>query len=68
MALAHLKKFNIYFELQLIYGLPGETRSSFKRSLDFAVSFEPPKLGSVSAHGASRHCVVEKGKRAKSEL
>jgi anaerobic magnesium-protoporphyrin IX monomethyl ester cyclase len=40
----HLKKFNIYFELQLIYGLPGETRASFKRSLDFAASLEPPKL------------------------
>jgi radical SAM superfamily enzyme YgiQ (UPF0313 family) len=42
--IGHLKKFNIYFELQLIYGLPGETRTSFKRSLDFAASFEPPKL------------------------
>jgi radical SAM superfamily enzyme YgiQ (UPF0313 family) len=40
----HLKRFDIYFELQLIYGLPGETRASFKRSLDFAASLEPPKL------------------------
>jgi anaerobic magnesium-protoporphyrin IX monomethyl ester cyclase len=42
--IGHLKKFNVYFELQLIYGLPGESRTSFKRSLDFAASFEPPKL------------------------
>jgi radical SAM superfamily enzyme YgiQ (UPF0313 family) len=42
--IGNLKKFNIFFELQLIYGLPGETRSSFGRSLDFAASFEPPKL------------------------
>jgi radical SAM superfamily enzyme YgiQ (UPF0313 family) len=39
-----LKKFDLRFELQLIYGLPGETRASFKRSLDFAASLEPPKL------------------------
>jgi anaerobic magnesium-protoporphyrin IX monomethyl ester cyclase len=42
--IGHLKKFNLEFELQLIYGLPGETRASFKRSLDFAASFEPPWL------------------------
>jgi len=42
--IGHLKKLKIYFELQLIYGLPGETRTSFKQSLDFAASFEPPKL------------------------
>jgi len=40
----HLKKFDLRFELQLIYGLPGETRASFKRSLDFAASLEPPRL------------------------
>jgi hypothetical protein len=42
--IGHLKKFKLEFELQLIYGLPGETRASFKRSLDFAASFEPPQL------------------------
>ena len=42
--IGHLKKCNLEFELQLIYGLPGETRASFKRSLDFAASLEPPKL------------------------
>jgi radical SAM superfamily enzyme YgiQ (UPF0313 family) len=40
----HLKRYDIYFEIQLIYGLPGDTRASFKRSLDFAASLEPPKL------------------------
>jgi radical SAM superfamily enzyme YgiQ (UPF0313 family) len=42
--ISHLKKFDLRFELQLIYGLPGETRASFKRSLDFAASLEPPRL------------------------
>jgi radical SAM superfamily enzyme YgiQ (UPF0313 family) len=42
--IGHLKKYNLEFELQLIYGLPGETPASFKRSLDFAASLEPPKL------------------------
>jgi anaerobic magnesium-protoporphyrin IX monomethyl ester cyclase len=40
----HLKKFDLKFELQLIYGLPGDTRASFQRSLDFAASLEPPRL------------------------
>jgi radical SAM superfamily enzyme YgiQ (UPF0313 family) len=42
--ISHLKRFGLTFELQLIYGLPGETRASFKRSLDFAASLEPPRL------------------------
>jgi anaerobic magnesium-protoporphyrin IX monomethyl ester cyclase len=42
--ISYLKKFGLKFELQLIYGLPGETRASFKRSLDFAASLEPPRL------------------------
>jgi radical SAM superfamily enzyme YgiQ (UPF0313 family) len=42
--ISHLKRFDLRFELQLIYGLPGETRASFKRSLDFAASLEPPRL------------------------
>ncbi len=40
----HLKTSGIPFELQLIYGLPGETRTSFRRSLQFAASLEPPDL------------------------
>ena len=40
----HLKAHEIEFELQLIYGLPGETTESFRRSLEFAVSLDPPKL------------------------
>jgi anaerobic magnesium-protoporphyrin IX monomethyl ester cyclase len=42
--ISYLKKFDLKFELQLIYGLPGDTRASFKRSLDFAASLEPPRL------------------------
>jgi len=40
----HLKRHDIPFELQLIYGLPGETRASFRTSLNFAASLEPPDL------------------------
>jgi anaerobic magnesium-protoporphyrin IX monomethyl ester cyclase len=39
-----LKRHAIEFELQLIYGLPGETPESFRKSLEFAVSLDPPKL------------------------
>ena len=42
--IAHLKAHDIEFELQLIYGLPGETPESFRRSFEFAVSLDPPKL------------------------
>jgi len=42
--IAHLKAHGIEFELQLIYGLPGETPASFRRSFEFAVSLDPPKL------------------------
>ena len=38
---AHLRAAGLKFELQLIYGLPGETVASFKRSLDFAMSLDP---------------------------
>src|SRR5262249_10682552 len=40
----YLKKYKLNFELQLIYGLPGETRDSFRQSLNFASSLEPPDL------------------------
>lgn len=40
----YLKRFNVPFEVQLIYGLPGETRASFRKSLDFAASLQPPHL------------------------
>lgn len=39
-----LKRHNLYFELQLIYGLPCETRETFRRSLDFAARLEPADL------------------------
>jgi anaerobic magnesium-protoporphyrin IX monomethyl ester cyclase len=42
--IAHLKAHDIEFGLQLIYGLPGETTESFRKSLEFAVSLDPPKL------------------------
>ena len=40
----HLKRFGIPFEVQLIYGLPGETRTTFRRSLDFAATLQAPEL------------------------
>lgn len=39
-----LKRHGIYFELQLIYGLPFETPETFRRSLDFAARLEPSEL------------------------
>ena len=39
-----LKKHQLHFELQLIAGLPGETPASFRTSLNFAASLEPPRL------------------------
>lgn len=39
-----LKRHNLGFELQLIYGLPNETPESFRRSLDFAARLEPTDL------------------------
>lgn len=42
--IGHLKRYNLHFELQLIYGLPFETPETFRRSLDFAAKLEPPEL------------------------
>lgn len=42
--IATLKRHDIYFELQLIYGLPLETPASFRKSLDFAARLEPSEL------------------------
>lgn len=42
--IAHLHRHHLRFELQLIYGLPGETRSSFRQSLNFGMSLDPPEL------------------------
>jgi anaerobic magnesium-protoporphyrin IX monomethyl ester cyclase len=39
-----LKQQGLSFELQLIYGLPGETLASFRQSLNFAMSLDPPDL------------------------
>jgi anaerobic magnesium-protoporphyrin IX monomethyl ester cyclase len=42
--IAHLQRHNLSFELQLIYGLPGETRSTFRDSLNYAIALDPPVL------------------------
>ncbi|HKB10473.1 MAG TPA: radical SAM protein [Vicinamibacterales bacterium] len=42
--IAALKRHELRWELQLIAGLPGETRASFRQSLDFAATLEPPVL------------------------
>src|SRR5262249_11169488 len=39
-----LSKYNLAYELQLIYGLPGDTRASFRKSLNFAMSLDPYDL------------------------
>jgi radical SAM superfamily enzyme YgiQ (UPF0313 family) len=41
---ASLKKYDLPFELQLIYGLPGETRETFRKSLNFAAALDPSAL------------------------
>jgi radical SAM superfamily enzyme YgiQ (UPF0313 family) len=40
----HVKRSGLKWELQLIVGLPGETRASFRRSLNFAMSLDPYQL------------------------
>jgi radical SAM superfamily enzyme YgiQ (UPF0313 family) len=42
--IAHLHRHHLPFQLQLIYGLPGETRSTFRESLNYAMSLDPPEL------------------------
>lgn len=42
--IGYLKKYGLTFEVQLIYGLPGETRESFRKSLNFAAALDPPFL------------------------
>jgi anaerobic magnesium-protoporphyrin IX monomethyl ester cyclase len=42
--IAHLRRHKLAFELQLIYGLPGETRSTFRESLNFGMSLDPTHL------------------------
>jgi anaerobic magnesium-protoporphyrin IX monomethyl ester cyclase len=42
--IGHLKRYDLPFELQLIYGLPGETAKSFRKSLAFAMSLDPPEI------------------------
>jgi len=41
---AHLHAYGLRFELHLIYGLPEETRQTFRRSLDYAMALDPPVL------------------------
>src|SRR5262249_10464429 len=42
--IADLRNFALKFELQLIYGLPGETVATFNRSLNFTARLEPYSL------------------------
>ena len=42
--IAALKRYGLFWALQLIVGLPGETRASFRRSLNFAASLDAPVL------------------------
>jgi radical SAM superfamily enzyme YgiQ (UPF0313 family) len=42
--IAALTRHGLWWELQLIAGLPGETRASFRRSLNFAASRDAPVL------------------------
>lgn len=42
--IGHLRRHHLSFELQLIYGLPGETRATFRDSLNYAISLDPPVL------------------------
>lgn len=39
-----LNQYGLKWELQLIFGLPGETRASFRKSLSFASSLDPHEL------------------------
>ncbi|HMF96929.1 MAG TPA: radical SAM protein [Vicinamibacterales bacterium] len=41
---AALRRHGLWWELQLIVGLPGETRASFRESLGFAASLDPSVL------------------------
>lgn len=40
----HLNRLKLEYQLQLIYGLPGETPVAFRKSLNFAASLSPPDL------------------------
>lgn len=42
--IAHLHRHQLTFQLQLIYGLPGETRSTFRESLNFGMALDPTQL------------------------
>ena len=42
--IAHLRAHAVPFELHLIYGLPGETKETFRRSLDYAIALDPTVL------------------------
>jgi hypothetical protein len=62
--IAHLHAHGVPFELHLIYGLPGETRETFRRSLDYAIALDPTVLsvfrlmvlpGTELRHSAASH-------------
>jgi hypothetical protein len=42
--IAHLHRHRLHFQLQLIHGLPAETRATFAESLNFAMALDPPDL------------------------
>ncbi|HWF86508.1 MAG TPA: radical SAM protein [Vicinamibacterales bacterium] len=42
--IGYLKAYGIKFELQLIFGLPGDTLASFRKSLNYACSLDPDFL------------------------
>jgi hypothetical protein len=42
--IAHLHRYQLRFELHLIYGLPGETRETFRQSLNYGLALDPTVL------------------------
>ena len=40
----YLRKYHLTFEVQLIYGFPGETRETFRKSLNFAATLDASLL------------------------
>jgi radical SAM superfamily enzyme YgiQ (UPF0313 family) len=42
--IGYLKQYALDYEVQLIYGLPGETLASFRKSLNFAMALDPPNV------------------------
>ena len=60
--IGYLKKYGLIFEVQLIYGLPGETRETFRKSLNFAAALDPSILSVFPLDGASGDRTVAEGR------